>query len=63
MSAPGLQPDQVDEASEHRTVAQTVKDIGLFFAGPFITLAYMPLFPFIGFAMLRRAWHGGKAPT
>jgi hypothetical protein len=38
----------------HRTPGQVLKDIVLFFAAPFITLAYMPLFAFIGLAMLIR---------
>ena len=47
--------------SEHRgrTFAQIVKDIALFFAAPFITLAYMALMPSIALAMLARM--GGRA--
>ncbi|HEY1932647.1 MAG TPA: hypothetical protein VGG99_11585 [Acetobacteraceae bacterium] len=49
---------------ERRTPGQVVKDIILFFAAPFITFAYLSLFPFIGLAMLtrrgERAWHRWK---
>jgi hypothetical protein len=40
-----------------RTASQVVKDIALFFAGPFITMADLPLFPFIALRMLRQARH------
>jgi hypothetical protein len=43
------------EAGSHRSFAQVLKDIGLFFAAPFVTMAYVALFPFIGLATLRRA--------
>jgi hypothetical protein len=42
-------------SGSHRSVAQVVKDIALFFAGPFITIAYLALFPFIAVRMLRQA--------
>jgi hypothetical protein len=42
-----------------RTKAQIAKDIALFFAAPFITLAYLSLFPFIALALIARA--GGQA--
>jgi hypothetical protein len=44
------------EAERPRTGGQIVKDVVLFFAAPFITLAYLSLFPFIGLALLLRAW-------
>jgi hypothetical protein len=44
----------------HRTKARIVKDIGLFFAAPFVTLAYVSLFPFIAMAMLVQAWRHRK---
>jgi hypothetical protein len=44
----------------HRTWAQIAKDIGLFFAAPFVTLAYVSLFPFIAMAMLVQAWRHRK---
>jgi hypothetical protein len=53
-----------DGPIERRTAGQVVKDIALFFAAPFITIAYLVLFPFIGVAMLtrkgERAWHRWK---
>jgi hypothetical protein len=48
------------ESRSHRTVSQILKDIALFFAAPFVTLAYLPLFPFIGLAVLRQAWRHRK---
>ena len=41
------------------TVIKHVKNVALFFAAPFIGLAYLLAFPFVGFAML--AWIAGKA--
>jgi hypothetical protein len=50
-----------DTAPVHRTPGQVLKDIVLLFAAPFITLAYIPLFVFIGLSMLIKkdspAWH------
>ncbi len=50
-----------DEAAEPRSLGQVLKNITLFFAAPFIALAYIALFPLIGFVMLARtgvrAWH------
>jgi hypothetical protein len=43
-----------------RSISQVAKDIGLFFAAPFVTLAYVTLFPFIGMAMLAQAWRRRK---
>ena len=39
--------------------ARFVKHVALFFAAPFVALAYIALFPVIGLAML--AWTGGRA--
>lgn len=47
MSAAEAKPDR-------RSVGQVLKDAVLFLAAPFISLAYMALFPFIGIAMLMR---------
>jgi hypothetical protein len=47
-------------ADRHRTKGQVAKDIGLFFAAPFVTLACVSLFPFIGIAMLAQAWRHRK---
>jgi hypothetical protein len=38
----------------NRSITQVLKDIALFFAAPMVTLAYLPLFPFIGLRMLRQ---------
>jgi CheY-like chemotaxis protein len=42
-----------------RNIGRAVKNVALFFAAPFVGLAYILAFPFVGFAML--AWIGGKA--
>ena len=41
-----------------RTATTFVKNVALFFAAPFIGLAYLIAFPFIGLGML--AWMGGR---
>jgi len=46
-------------AEETHTFARTVKNVALFFAAPFVGLAYVLAFPFVGLGML--AWMGGKA--
>jgi len=38
-----------------RSAARVLKDIALFLATPFISIAYMALFPFIGLVKLVRA--------
>ncbi len=38
-----------------RTFGEFVKDVVLFLAAPFISLAYIALFPFIGLAMLAKS--------
>lgn len=49
-------------AVRHRTPGQVIKDIALFFAAPFVTLAYVSLFPFMAMAMLYQALrHRGDA--
>lgn len=53
-------PPQSAQPGQHRTIAQIVKDIALFFAAPFITLAYLALFPFIGLMTLRQTWRDWK---
>jgi hypothetical protein len=47
-------------AVPRRTVPQVAKDIALFAAAPFVTLACLSLFPFIGLAMLVQAWRHRK---
>jgi CheY-like chemotaxis protein len=54
------QPAAVGETGAHRSAAQVVKDIALFFAAPFITMGSLALFPFIGLAMLAKTWHHRK---
>jgi CheY-like chemotaxis protein len=46
-------------ADRLRNVGLAVKNIALFFAAPFVGLAYILVFPFVGIAML--AWIGGRA--
>ena len=41
------------------TLVKHVENVALFFAAPFIGLAYLLAFPLVGFAML--AWIAGKA--
>lgn len=48
------------EAASRRTAAQVAKDIALFFAGPFVTLAYLALFPFVAMKLLKQAWRDRK---
>jgi hypothetical protein len=66
-AGPKAQPDDNGQSASgatgpHRTPAQVAKDIGLFFAAPFVTLAYVSLFPFIAMAMLAQAWRHRKEP-
>ena len=51
-ASPAIHP--ADSASEPRSPAQVFKDIALFLGAPFITIAYLALFPFIGLRMLIR---------
>ena len=46
-------------ANSEKTPIKHVKNVALFFAAPFIGLAYMLAFPVIGFALL--AWMAAKA--
>jgi hypothetical protein len=46
-------------AKGNATLVKRVKNVALFFAAPFIGLAYLLAFPFVGIAML--AWIAGKA--
>jgi len=58
-------PEAVDEENAGGSVGGFVKNITLFFAAPFIALAYVALFPLIGLVMLARtavqAWHNRTA--
>jgi len=64
-SAPGaalampLPAAAVTEAGVPGGVGVFVKNLAMFFASPFVALAYVALFPFVGLAML--AWTGAKA--
>ncbi len=58
LAAAAAQPAAGGEEAMGRTVGMFLKDVGMFFAAPFIGLAFIALFPFIGLAML--AWMGGK---
>jgi hypothetical protein len=53
MSAPG--PHEAEAVETPRTAARVAKDIALFFAAPFITMACLACFPFIAFSELRKA--------
>ena len=56
----GLKAAGKARAREHmERVLGMARNVGLFFAAPFIALAYIVLFPFVGAAML--IWFGGKA--
>ena len=55
--SPAAPHDAVEgQAGSRRTPAQVAKDIVLFFAAPFVTLAYLVLFPFIAIKLLMQAW-------
>ena len=49
----------VATAKHGARIGKRVKNVALFFAAPFIGLAYLLAFPLIGFALL--AWIGAKA--
>lgn len=44
-----------------RTPGQIAKDIGLFLAAPYMTLAYLAMFPILGMKLLAQAWRERKA--
>ena len=46
-------------AKDKATLVKRVKNVALFFAAPFIGLAYLLAFPLVGFGML--AWMAAKA--
>jgi len=52
-----------DERDPPRRPIQIARDIALFFAAPFVTLAYLALFPFIAMILLRRARRHAKPAT
>lgn len=53
------EPEPEELAEQPRTLGVFLKNVAMFLAAPFIALAYVALFPFIGFAML--VWTGGHA--
>ncbi|MDE2112077.1 MAG: response regulator [Alphaproteobacteria bacterium] len=53
------QPEADIEEARKRSITVFLKDVVMFLAAPFIGLAYIALFPFIGLAML--IWTGGQA--
>ena len=50
---------EITEAGEPGGAWVFVKNLAMFFASPFVALAYVALFPFVGLAML--IWTGAKA--
>ena len=50
---------EAKNASYWRRAGRVAKNVALFFAAPFVGLAYIVVFPFVGIAML--AWIGGRA--
>jgi hypothetical protein len=54
-------PTVAGAARPRRTAPTVLKDIVLFFVAPFVTLVYLALFPFIGFATVVKAWRDRKA--
>jgi DNA-binding NtrC family response regulator len=59
VAAAAASPTAPSEAETGSSVAMFLKNIALFFAAPFIGLAYVALFPVIGLGML--AWMGARA--
>ena len=53
---PAVSPPQA--AAAPRTMGSALKNVALFLAAPFVDLAYILAFPFVGLGML--AWLGGK---
>jgi CheY-like chemotaxis protein len=53
-----LQPVAAEKESARGSVGLAIKNVALFFAAPFIGLAYILAFPFVGLGML--AWMGSK---
>jgi CheY-like chemotaxis protein len=58
-AAVSAQPIAVGKKTAGRNIAVFLKDVLMFLAAPFIGLAFIALFPFIGLGML--AWMGGQA--
>lgn len=60
------EPVVSDQPLTRRTAAEVIKDILLLFAGPFITIAYLPVFGVLAVLMLtrrgRHIWRQCMAP-
>jgi hypothetical protein len=54
-------PGTAGEPGAHRTPARIAKDIGLFFVAPYVTLAYLAMFPYLGMKLLAQVWRERKA--
>jgi CheY-like chemotaxis protein len=67
IAIPAAPPAAAEEAGTGSGIALFLKNIALFFAAPFIGLAYVALFPVIGLGMLAwmgaRAWHNRGAAS
>lgn len=46
-----------------RSFAEALKDAGFLFATPFISMAYMAMFPFIAAWFVWQAWRARKAAS
>ena len=57
--APAAAAPAVESASRLRSIGLAAKNVALFFAAPFVGLAYILVFPLVGIGML--AWIGGRA--
>jgi hypothetical protein len=55
----GMGCTAANTAKGEETLVKNVKNVALFFAAPFIGLAYLLAFPVVGFALL--VWVAGKA--
>ncbi|MHB8665984.1 MAG: response regulator [Burkholderiales bacterium] len=58
-AAAATQPAAIAEQSKSQSVARLVKNVALFFAAPFVGLAYILAFPIVGLGML--AWTAMQA--
>jgi len=52
-----------DKAGKLRTAARMLKNIGLFFAAPFVALAYVIALPFVGLVMIAKLANEARAHT
>ncbi len=59
VAAPAAVPEAAPAAAEAVRAGSHLKNVALFFAAPFIGLAYILAFPFVGLGLL--AWLAGKA--